>query len=337
VTDGKLQLSATASYQLLVLPQKNTMMPDTTLSEKMKQQIARLQQQGVKVLRYWDKPMLDALGIERDVIVKDNQGKTLGDFAWNHRTAQGVDIYFVANQHAEKMEISLSLRVSGRIPEIWNPVTGEIRQAGKWIIRNGRTELPLRLESNESLFIVLQTPTKQTESAKGTNWIATKTVQTVPENWSVQFDQAFGGPKEPVKFSTLTDWTTNAYPAVKYYSGTAVYSSDVEINKIEKGERLWLDLGRVEKIAEVKVNGVSCGVAWTSPYRVEISKALKPGKNRIEIAVSNTWINRLIGDSLLPEKQRVTYTFNPIYRLDDKKITPSGLLGPVRILEENNN
>jgi hypothetical protein len=335
VTDGKLQLSATATYHLLVLPQKNTMMPDTTLSDKMRKQIDKLKQQGIKVIRYWDKPTLDALGIERDVIVKDNQGKVIGDFAWNHRTAPGIDIYFIANQQTGQKEITLSLRVSGRVPEIWNPVTGEICQAGKWVIKNGRTELPLRLDANESLFIVLQTQTKQTGSAKGANWIETKTVQTLPENWSVQFDPSFGGPKEPMKFSALTDWTASADPAVKYYSGTALYSSDVEINKIGKGERLWLDLGRVEKIAEVKVNGVSCGIAWTSPYQVEISKALKPGKNKIEVAVSSTWINRLIGDSLLPEKQRIAYTFNPIYRLDDKKITPSGLIGPVRVLSEN--
>ena len=337
VSEGKLQLSSTASYQLLVLPQKNAMMPDTTLSDQMKSQIAKLKQQGVKVIRYWNEATLDGLGIARDVIVTDEAGKVRGDFAWNHRMAPGVDIYFIANQKDKGEGVVVSLRAVGRVPEIWNPETGEIRQAGQWTIKNGRTELPLHLEAGESTFIVLQTQTKQTENTKGINRVEITTVQTLPENWSVQFDPAFGGPKQAVQFTTLTDWTTNTDPAVKYYSGTAVYSTDVELKKAKKGERICLDLGRVEKIAEITVNGVSCGVAWTAPYRVEISKALKPGKNRIEIAVSNTWINRLIGDSKLPENQRITYTYNPLYRLEDKKITPSGLIGPVRILEEIDN
>ena len=79
------------------------------------------------------------------------------------------------------------------------------------------------------------------------------------------------------------------------------------------------------------VNGIDCGTAWTYPYRVDISKALKPGMNKIRIEVSNTWANRLIGDTLSQEK-RITWTNAP-FRLAGKPLLPAGLTGPVRIIE----
>ncbi|MFI5158772.1 MAG: glycosylhydrolase-like jelly roll fold domain-containing protein, partial [Sphingobacteriales bacterium] len=84
--------------------------------------------------------------------------------------------------------------------------------------------------------------------------------------------------------------------------------------------------------ADVYVNGIHCGTAWTYPYRVNISKALKKGNNKIRIEVSNTWANRLIVDHALPENKRITWT-NAVYRLDNKPLLPAGLLGPVRIVK----
>jgi len=71
-------------------------------------------------------------------------------------------------------------------------------------------------------------------------------------------------------------------------------------------------------------------VAWTYPYRVNISKALKQGKNELKIEVTNTWANRLTGDQALPEKDRITWTNAP-YRLDNK-LLPAGLLGTVKLV-----
>ena len=89
-------------------------------------------------------------------------------------------------------------------------------------------------------------------------------------------------------------------------------------------------MGRVLDIADIKVNNVSCGIVWTSPYRVEITNALKKGANKLKIEVSDTWHNRLIGDHNLPENERITWTTAP-YRLDKDPLTESGLLGPVII------
>ena len=84
-------------------------------------------------------------------------------------------------------------------------------------------------------------------------------------------------------------------------------------------------------MAEVYVNDINCGTAWTFPYRLNISKAVKPGENKLIIKVTNTWANRLMGDHALPENKRVTWTNAP-YRLEGRPLLPAGLLNPVRLL-----
>jgi hypothetical protein len=166
---------------------------------------------------------------------------------------------------------------------------------------------------------------------KGNNNIKTTENLTIQTPWTLSFDEAFGGPKDAVVFNTLQDWTTNSNDAIKHYSGTVKYNTTFK-HKLAKNKQLWLDLGEVANMASVKVNGVECGVAWTYPYRVNVTKALKKGNNNLEIAVTNTWANRIIGDQALPEEKRVTKTTAP-FRLHDKALSKAGLLGPVMVLE----
>jgi len=97
--------------------------------------------------------------------------------------------------------------------------------------------------------------------------------------------------------------------------------------------QVWLDFGRVADLAEVTVNGVACGVAWTPPYRVEITAALRVGGNQLRVDVTNTWFNRLALDRTLPEEQRLTWTTAP-ERTAGKPLLAAGLLGPVTLLSE---
>jgi len=87
----------------------------------------------------------------------------------------------------------------------------------------------------------------------------------------------------------------------------------------------------VKELAEVKLNGQSLGTVWTTPYRIDVTKALKPGKNVLEVKVANLWVNRLIGDAQADAKVKYTFTIIPTYRAD-APLKPSGLIGPVRIL-----
>jgi hypothetical protein len=155
--------------------------------------------------------------------------------------------------------------------------------------------------------------------------------QTLTGPWTVRFDPALGGPSAPVNFDTLQDWSRSRDSSICYYSGTALYRQSFNGHpdpSVSRG-RVLLDLGEVNNIARVRLNGIDCGVAWTSPYEVDISKAVKMGVNELEIEVTNTWANRLTGDHALPEGKRITWTTAP-YHLDGK-LLPAGLLGPVQI------
>jgi len=279
------------------------------------------------------KASLDSLGIARDVIVTDATRQKAGGIAWNHRTAPGLDIYFFSNQRDTTQTIDVSLRASVRVPELWDAVTGEIRRAAEWHIDNGRTVLPLRLEPNGSIFVVLREMTPNTSASSGKNWIEPKTAQTFSGPWQVTFDANHRGQKVPITFDHLDDWTTRPEPGIQSYSGTAAYTQTFDwASSGTKPMRVWASLGRVADLAEVYLNGISCGVAWTAPYRVEITPALHPGTNTLKIEVTNTWLNRLLDDATLPPDQRTTWTpANP--RRDAKPIS-AGLLGPVTLVTE---
>jgi hypothetical protein len=99
----------------------------------------------------------------------------------------------------------------------------------------------------------------------------------------------------------------------------------------QPGRRLHLDLGKVKNVAQVRLNGKDLGVVWTAPWQVEITDAVKPAGNLLEIDVVNLWPNRLIGDAALPPEKRLTTTNVTAYT-KDSPLLPSGLLGPVTLL-----
>ena len=130
----------------------------------------------------------------------------------------------------------------------------------------------------------------------------------------------------------LLSWVESSDVALRYFSGTATYAKEFQLPEgITGGERrLTLDLGRVEVLAEVRVNGRDLGVLWKQPFAVDITDAVKPGANSIEIKVTNNWWNRLAGDDKLPANERSTFSTAPA-RSPRNKLLPSGLLGPVTL------
>ncbi|MBW2576407.1 MAG: glycoside hydrolase, partial [Deltaproteobacteria bacterium] len=154
-------------------------------------------------------------------------------------------------------------------------------------------------------------------------------VKEIQSPWQVGFDPAWGGPAS-VEFKTLIDWTKHADKGIKYYSSKATYANTFELRPMH-GRRYWLQLNEVKDvgIAAVKLNGKNIGITWTKPFRVEITDALKAGRNRLQITVANSWQNCLIGDRGKPQEER--YTKTNIKIRDDWKLRRSGLLGPVEI------
>jgi hypothetical protein len=254
-----------------------------------------------------------------------------------HRTVDGADIYFVANRSTNAVSLNCTFRVAGKVPELWNPVTGGRKFAAAYGEKDGRTFVPLDFDPCGSWFVVFREPasahpaTATSNSGNLNQQLSTSNSFTGP--WTVHFDSKWGGPAS-VQFDSLVDWTTRPEPGIKFYSGTAVYETTFALPNSQLStlnHRLLLDLGDVRELAEVKVNGQSCGIVWTPPFRVDITSAVKPGENKLEIDVVNFWPNRVIGDASLPVDQRLTQT-NIRNLKANTPLMESGLLGPVRIL-----
>jgi hypothetical protein len=274
------------------------------------------------------------LGIDRDFSVTENDKSPADGIVWTHRRSEDFDIYFISNQQEKFREINVSLRTDGYTPEIFDPLDGKTYRAQNWSQKDGRTRIPLRLEANASLFLVFREKTKEKENRQGDNWLTLDTLMYLDKTWMVVFNTAAGGPSGTVQMTKLADWTSVESDSIRYYSGTATYKQTFELDLSRKNDQqCWVDIGSVADIAGLWVNGQPCGTAWTYPFRVDISRAVKPGKNDLEIKVTNTWRNRLIGDHNLPAEKQITWTTAP-YRLDGKPLVKAGLLGPVVILSK---
>jgi len=252
------------------------------------------------------------------------------DIDFIHRTADGAEIYFLANLSNVAARVHCTFRVTGKAPELWNPMTGERQFAAAYEVKDGRTELPIDFTPYGSWFVVFREPASQQPARAKSNTPDVQTLAEVSGSWTVKFDPRWGGPASAV-FPQLISWTERPEPGIRYYSGTAVYAKSFELTETNRNSRLLLDLGRVRELAEVRVNGKSCGIVWAPPFRVDITDAVKPGRNQLEIEVVNFWPNRIIGDAALPKEQRLTQT-NIRLLTKETKLMESGLLGPVTLL-----
>lgn len=269
--------------------------------------------------------VLESQGIAADVKINNAKAKIL----YVHRKTEGSDIYWLDNRSAENNEAEVSFRLSGKLPELWNPQTGKVDMVS-WQIKDGRTVINLKFDPWEAYFIVFQETTKELGA------IVPKGIETEIANintpWQVSFQEKRGAPPSAV-FPALSSWSDNADPGIKYFSGTATYRNSFIIKQINKNSRIVLDLGAVKNLAEVIVNGKSLGILWKTPFKLDITDTAKKGKNTLEIRVTNLWVNRLIGDAQPGVKEKITFTTMPFYR-PDAPLLPSGLLGPVTLFEK---
>ena len=251
--------------------------------------------------------------------------------AYTHRHTPGLDWYFVSNQAGRPRKETCTFRLTGHQPELWDPVTGEIRKLPVYRELQQRTVIPLEFAAGQSFFVLFRTAATQSPRPEvAQNFETLKTLSELTGSWEVSFDPQWGGPREPVRFDALTDWAGRPEEGIKYYSGKAVYRKAFDLPVKSQARRIYLHLGKVKDLAEVRLNGKSLGVVWCEPWRIEITKAVRTGVNELEIVVVNEWINRLIGDAGQPPEKRFTWTtWNP-YK-PNSPLLESGLLGPVTL------
>jgi len=284
--------------------------------------------------------------VDSDFDVLNNESKT--DFDYIHYSIGESDVYFVSNQTTERQKIQCTFRVSGKQPELWDALSGEIRDAKAFSQQESMTSLPLTLEPYAAVLVVFEGKISEKQQGKAArNYTDFETLSEITGEWTVRFDPEWGpfvstsgSPPGEFIFPELMDWSEHPDEAIKYYSGEAVYRKNFTWKpEPGNGDAFFLSMGSVKDvgIAEVKINGIDKGIVWTSPFRVEISEELKVGENTLEIKVVNSWFNRVAGDQMFPHKKQYTSTninLKHDYRgrpIDEIPLETSGLLGPVRI------
>ncbi len=272
--------------------------------------------------------VLDLMNVAPDV---EYGGGGLGaELAWLHRRAGETDIYYVANLSDDEQDLDARFRVANREAEIWRPDTGAA-EAASFTSQGDRTVVPLHLEPREMVFVVFPRPASA--PSRAVPGPTRDTVATLEGAWQLAFSPGLGAPPS-VTLPVLGPWTAQADDGVRYFSGTATYTTSVDApdSWFRAGARTLLDLGEVADMAEVLVNGRSVGFLWKPPYRVDVTGALRAGRNDVSVAVTNEWTNRIMGDRLAPADRRVLGEA-PAGRGGGPAEPPvSGLLGPVRVM-----
>jgi hypothetical protein len=249
--------------------------------------------------------------------------------AFVHRRLADGDVYWVSNTSNRPEILDATFRVDGKAPELWQAETGASEPAA-YSIAGGRTTIPLRLDPNGAVFVVFRKAAAEPSLTLPAP--AEVTLASITGAWDVAFQPDRGAPAR-ISLDSLGSWSDSPDAGVKYFSGTATYTKTIEAaaDWFKAGGKLWLNLGDVKNIAQVSVNGRPLGIFWKTPFRVDVTSALKAGANALEIKVTNLWVNRLIGDQQPDVEKKYTYTAMQFYRADSP-LLPSGLLGPVLIV-----
>lgn len=252
--------------------------------------------------------------------------------AWIHRRDGASHIYFVANQRKRTEDFRAVFRVNGMEAELWHPDTGRIEPAAYEIAR-GRTTVPLHLAPYDSVFVVFRRPAAAL--SRILSLPPTTELAAIQRPWQVSFPTNQGAPSH-MTLNSLVSWTQCQEEGVKFFSGTATYTKEINAPPawFKPGAKIILDLGEVREVAQAAVNGKSVGgVLWKPPFQADVTTALKPGVNRLEVKVVNLWPNRIIGDQQRGAKRRYTW-LNANYKPfnTNSPLLESGLLGPVKLL-----
>ncbi len=278
----------------------------------------------------WGKPLADVLqtqGVGPDVSLTDS-----ADIEWIHRRGEGWDAYFISNQSKQPKTLAATFRVRDALPELWRPDTGKVEAPTQWQRDAGGIQVSLSLDPVGSLFVVFG---RSTEPAQRGSTPARREVEVIEldDAWDVSFAD------RNAQFDRLVSWTERTEPDLRYFSGTAVYRQAFTLNAkwLGRDQDVLLDLGQVHELAEVWLNGHELGVLWKLPFTMPVTSALRRGQNTLELRVTNTWRNRLIGDDGKTGSQRHSYVVpmlrkgQPWLPSASEPLLPSGLLGPVRL------
>lgn len=356
VKDGRLVTPEGYSYSMMWIPDNKRMLPETLekLYELIKQGavVVASAPKGLATLRgdkaaekrfakavsaIWGKALQGGVtrigsgAILSDVELSDAiemlgmKPDVKGDVRWIHRNVEGADIYFVTPQLEHSFDGQVLFRAKGNV-EIWDPITGSHSSVDSWL-EGEYTVVDLKLPQSGSCFVVIHDGEKLPVDKQ----YVESAMKPIDGEWTLSFPEGWGMSSD-VKVELLKAWKDLDIPAeTKAFSGSAKYSKKFVADKsVKASDRVMLDLGKVDMIAAVKLNGKSLGTLWCAPYVIDITEAIVEGENELEVVVTSTWFNRLVYDAALPEAERKTWTVAGPSA--NNKLRETGLMGPVRLV-----
>jgi hypothetical protein len=243
-----------------------------------------------------------------------------------HRHWSDGHDWFVVNRQQNAVTTEAHFRVTGKKPELWHAETGRSEPVG-YRISGGETIVPLTLAGEDAVHVVFRTPA--TAMAATVAVPVPHPVTGLDGAWAVAFEPGRGAPATTT-LAPLTPLNANADAGISHFAGVATYHHDLTPPAgWQPGQPLWLNLGEVREMAEVRVNGHVAGTLWHAPYRIDVGAMVHPGTNQLDLRVATLWVNRLIGDAA-PGATKVSWTSLPTYRAD-ASLRPAGLIGPVTL------
>ncbi|MBR5661275.1 MAG: hypothetical protein IKW99_06960 [Bacteroidales bacterium] len=279
---------------------------------------------------------------------------------WIHRRTADSDIIFTAN-HENQPRLMALPPVSSPTSDValWDPYTGKITVAPEGTVQSD--SIRISLDPGQSMFVVINNG-KSKYNKEPVYIAAAKVSKPVGDVWDVDLKPKMDEPFS-IKAFKLEDFSESEDERLMYFSGTATYSTSIEVAKddLTDNKRIVLNLGELNDLAEVTVNGKKVGVLWYPPFKADVTPYLKVGENSISVAVTNTWANRLIGDERhepdfewgtdrgvnsgramkafpdwfmkdtpRPSKDRKAFVIWSYFR-EDSPLQPAGLVGPVEL------
>ncbi|MEX1240330.1 MAG: glycosyl hydrolase, partial [Cyclobacteriaceae bacterium] len=292
---------------------------------------------------FWGKTpveVLNELNIDPDFEVEGTENSQ-HHIDYIHRKTNTEDIYFVTNSSRAEERVTCTFRVHpNMVPELWDTETGLIQTKVQYSKAGNRVSVELVLAPFSSRFVVFKEkstgehdPALTQDLQFGLSKGDVSAKIDLLNDWHVSFDPKSGGPAT-YHMAELTSWSDIAVDGIKYYSGTATYTREFNIkdDALSKETQVYVAFEDVQEIARVFVNGKDCGIIWTPPYRTNITRHIKPGKNEIRVQSINTWNNRIIGDLRNPQEKPFTNTNAKLKFKENSPLLKSGMTGQAEIL-----
>lgn len=323
---GRLVTPDGMSWRMLVIERT------ADVSETAQRKIDTLAAQGVPVYdarERGDRGLSEALseaGIAPDL--RSSKGTDPHDRLWvAHRQVSTADIYLVNNHSPKPFSEEVVLRTPYAYAEYWAPEDGS-----RYSLPSHREEdglhVAISLVPTQTGFLVASAKASRATLRPDPNM---GTAIPLEGPWALQFDPHRGGPAETLTLDVLTDWSQSEDPRIRYYSGRAIYGKTLVLPTPEAGKRLILSLPEQVGLSVVRVDGQTVKTVWCAPWEVDLTEYAGEGEHRLEIEAVNSLLNRMVGDTFLPEEERYTWWTVPIVN-QTTPLVPSGLAGEVKLI-----